>query len=386
MKQFLIPFKKIIRKLKKITNNSNKVKEKKRFKKVLISLIIICFFGILSIFTFYMMNIKRVSNSTEIKDVVINEGTISSIAKTLKDNNLIKNITIFKVYVKLNGRENLKAGTYEFSENMDMKEIVDILYDGSKINPDEVLVTFKEGINIRTFAKIVSEKTNNSYDSIITLMNDNNYIDELISEYWFLTDNIKNKDIYYPLEGYLYPNTYALSSKDADIKDIISKVLEETNKKLSPYKEEINNSNYSIHEIISLASIVELEVANPKDRKDVAGVFLNRLNSKAYPTLGSDASSYYGAKIDDWKNNPLTYKELNDCSNKYNTRCPSNIGLPVGPICNPSIESIEAVIYPNKHNYYYFVNDCDGKLYLSENESVHLTTINKLKREDNWCA
>ena len=142
----------------------------------------------------------------------------------------------------------------------------------------------------------------------------------------------------------------------------------------------------SFHQIITLSSVVELEVANPNDRKDVAGVFLNRLNSNSGYSLGSDASSYYGAKIDDWRNTPLTYRELNDCSNKYNTRCASKVGLPVGPICNPSIESVEAVLYPSKHDYYYFVNDCSGKLYLSENEKVHLNTINKLKREDNWCA
>ena len=79
-----------------------------------------------------------------------------------------------------------------------------------------------------------------------------------------------------------------------------------------------------------------------------------------------------------------SYKELNDCKNKYNTRCSSNTGLPIGPICNPGIESIEATINPDKHEYYYFVTDCNGKVYLTKNSTEHNNIINKLKKEDNW--
>ena len=386
MRQFLNLSKKKTRKKKKKSRSFGKVEEKKRFKKILLALIVMCAFGMLSILSFYLISMRKVSNSSELKDITIEEGYISDIAKTLKENNLIRNITMFKVYTRLSGKTNLKAGNYQLSEDMGTKKIIDILSDGSKTNPNEISITFKEGINVRQFALIVSEKTNNSYDDVMSIFSDSEYTDSLIKEYWFLTDDIKNKDIYYPLEGYLYPDTYRFNNKDVDVKDIIEKVLKETDKKLSKYKEDITSSKYNIHEIISLASIVELEVANPNDRKDVAEVFLNRLNSKSYPTLGSDASSYYGAKIDDWRNNPLTYKELNDCTNKYNTRCSSNVGIPVGPICNPSIESIEAVLHPSEHDYYYFVNDCSGKLYLSENETVHNNTINKLKREKNWCA
>ena len=378
------------RKKKKRTSKINgRVEEKKRFKKVLLALIVMGIFSMLSITTFYFINMKKVSNDGTQKEIVIESGIngyVSNIAKKLKKENLIRNITMFKVYARLSGKTNLKAGSYKLSENMGVKKIIDILSEGTKRNPDEITITFKEGNNVRKFALSVSEKTNNSYDDVLNTISDSEYIDSLIEKYWFLTTDIKNKDIYYPLEGYLYPDTYAFNNKEVSIKDIITKLLDEIDNKLSKYKDDINNSKYSVHEIITLASIVELEVANPNDRKDVAEVFLNRLDSRSYPTLGSDASSYYGAKIDDWKNNPLTYKELNDCKNKYNTRCSSNIGIPVGPICNPSIESIEAVLHPTEHDYYYFVNDCEGKLYLSENETVHNSTINKLKRENNWCA
>ena len=133
---------------------------------------------------------------------------------------------------------------------------------------------------------------------------------------------------------------------------------------------------------MTLASIIELEAGNA-DRKDVAGVFYNRLDANW--TLGSDVTTYYGSKIDDFSYS-LTKNELNDCSNKYNTRCNKNAGLPVGPISNPGKVSIEATINPNSHDYYYFVADCKGKTYLTKNSSEHANIINKLKNENNWCA
>lgn len=355
----------------------------KKFRNIAVGLVVIMFTFIITLCTYYNINMSKVSNNDNVKEVTIDEGSIDSIARNLKENNLIKNVTIFKVYTYLTNKTNLKAGVYELKENMGVKKIVDILENGQTSNGGGI--TFKEGINIRMVAKLISENTNNDYEDVLTYINNKEYIDTLISKYWFLTEDIKNTNIYYPLEGYLYPNTYSIS-KDSKINTIIELMLDETDKKLTEYKTDIESNSLSIHEIITLASVVELEVSNKDDRKSVAEVFYNRLNSKSFPTLGSDATSYYGAKIDKWTSGKLTSKELNDCSNKYNTRCPTNIGLPVGPIGNPSIESIEAVLHPEKHNYYYFVNDCDGKLYMTKTQNEHNNIINKLKRENNWCA
>mgnify|MGYP000363343189 CR=1 FL=1 len=354
----------------------------KRFRNIALALVVISFFSVVAVCTFYNINMAKVSNDNTLKEVTIKAGSINSIANTLKENNLIKNITIFKVYTRLTNKTSLKAGTYNFSEDMGVKKIVSLLEEGKT---SENNITFKEGINVRGIAKLISKKTNNSYDSVMALMNDNNYIDELISKYWFLTNDIKNKNIYYSLEGYLFPDTYRFNNREVTTEEIFTKMLDEMDKKLSKYKDEINKSDLSVHEIITLASVVELEGAKATDRKGVAGVFYNRLASSAYPTLGSDATTYYASKIDDWSYS-LTYKELNDCKNKYNTRCSSNTGLPVGPICNPGIESIEATINPDKHEYYYFVADCNGKVYLTKNSTEHNNIINKLKKEDNWCA
>lgn len=357
----------------------------KNFRNMAIILLVVFTTVTLALGVYYKVNMTGTSNSDTKKIVNIEEGTINDIAKTLKDNNLIKNVSIFKVYIKLTNKSNLKAGTYELSENMGVEKIVKILEKGTKYNPNEISITFKEGINIRKIATLISENTNNSYDDVIKKASDETFINTLIDKYWFLTEDIKNKNIYYSLEGYLFPDTYRFNNREVTTEEIFTKMLDEMDKKLSKYKDEINKSDLSVHEIITLASVVELEGAKATDRKGVAGVFYNRLASSAYPTLGSDATTYYASKIDDWSYS-LTYKELNDCKNKYNTRCSSNTGLPIGPICNPGIESIEATINPDKHEYYYFVADCNGKVYLTKNSTEHNNIINKLKKEDNWCA
>ena len=340
---------------------------------------------IIGICSYYNNKVAPVSDDDTLKEITISEGTIESIGVTLKEYNLIKDVTMFKVYIRLTNKTNLKAGIYNLSENMGVEKIVSILEEGSTINPDEISITFKEGINIRKVASLISENTNNSYNDVINKINDKEYINSLIDKYWFLTEDIKKSGIYYPLEGYLFPNTYRFTNKDVSIEDIFAKMLNETERKLSKYKDVINNSSLNIHELITLASIVELEGANASDRRGVAGVFYNRLNSPAYPTLGSDATTYYGSKIDDWTVS-LTYSELDDCSNKYNTRCNLNTGLRIGPVCKPAIESIVATLEPEKNDYYYFVADCKGEVYLTRTSYEHNNIINKLKRENNWCA
>lgn len=356
----------------------------KKYKMVviiaLVALVVIAF----SIGFYYKYQISPVSRDSEKVIVEIKAGSVSSIGDTLYENGLIRSKLMFKIFVKLNGVNNLKASTYELDKNMSLKEIIDVLEEGNAYNPDEIRITFKEGLNVRKIAKLIEENTNNSYDDVLNLMDDDSYIDTLINKYWFLTDEIKNEKIYYPLEGYLFPNTYAFLNVDVDVKTIIEKMLDETDKQLTKYKNDIEDSQYSIHELITLASIVELEGASASDRASVAGVFHNRIKDKW--TLGSDVTTYYYLKIDDFKQSLNGNKNLYTCDNAYNTRCTSFVGLPVGPISNPGVESIEGTINYREHDYYYFVADCSGKTYLNKNATGHYNTISKLKNEGNWCA
>jgi len=355
-----------------------------KLKRIVIALVILGVSFCVFLFCFYQYNLTNVSNDKTDKIVTIEAGSISSIGKTLKKHNLIRNEFIFKLYTKINNIDNLQASTYKLNESMSLKDIVEILKKGNSYNPDEIFITFKEGKNIRSIATTISEKTNNTYDDVINKVNDETYINSLIDKYWFLTDEIKNKKIYYDLEGYLFPDTYYFLNKDVSIETIIETMLDETDNKLSPYKEKINNLDLSIHEFFTLSSIVELEGASANDRKSVAGVFYNRINSNW--VLGSDVTTYYALKIDDFKVSLTEDIGLYKCDNAYNTRCKTFVGLPVGPICNPGIESLLAVLEPTVHNYYYFVADCTGKTYLSKNELEHRDIINKLIKENNWCV
>ena len=158
-------------------------------------------------------------------------------------------------------------------------------------------------------------------------------------------------------------------------------MLDEMDKKLSTYKNDIVNNKYTAHEILTLASIVELEGANSDDRAGIAGVFYNRLNNNIQ--LGSDVTTYYAAKIE-LSDRDLYQYEIDDANN-YNTRSSHLAGkLPIGPICNPSIKSIEAVLYPESHDYYYFVSDINGKTYFSKNYQEHLSTRDDLIEAGLW--
>ena len=352
--------------------------------KIIVAFLIFMLILILSLGFYYNYNLRAVSKKSEPVIVEIKEGSIYSIGETLYKNKLIRNKFIFKLYVKLNKITDLKASTYEFNKNQSLKKIIAMLQKGNSYNPNEVRITFKEGLNVRKIAKLIEENTNNTYDDVLNLMEDSEYIDELISKYWFLTDSIKNTKIYYPLEGYLFPNTYAFLNKDVTVKEIIETMLKEEEKQLDKYKDKIEESDLSIHELITLASIVELEGANADDRAGVAGVFYNRI--KDGWVLGSDVTTYYYLKIDDFKTSLNGNPNLYTCDKAYNTRCTSFVGLPVGPVSNPGSESIDASINYTKHNYYYFVADCKGKTYLNKDSNGHYNTIQKLKNEGNWCA
>ena len=334
---------------------------------------------------YYNYETSPVSKNSEKVVVEIPQNTTASeIGQILKDKGVIKSTLFYKIYLKLNGINDLKASTYELDKNMRLSEIIDIIKKGNSYKPDQITITFKEGLNVRKIAKLVEEETNNTYDSFMELMNDNDYIDSLIDEYWFLTKDIKNTKIYYPLEGYLFPNTYAFNNKDVTPKEIVKTMLDETDRELSKFKEVLSGSKYTIHEIMTLASIVELEGANSDDRASVAGVFYNRIENDW--SLGSDVTTYYYLKIDNFKQSLNGNKNLYTCDNAYNTRCTTFKGLPVGPISNPGLESINATINYKKHDYFYFVADCNGKTYLNKNSTGHYNTIQKLKNENNWCV
>lgn len=348
--------------------------------------------GISSLFSFivvfccvvillYSNGIKAVSGDSSLVEFEVIEGNnYYNIASDLKSAGLIKSEFWYKVYIKLNDTPNIQIGVYKLSKNMSVSEIINQL-SYSSYNPNSVTITFKEGYNFDDIIDQIEKNTNNNKDDVIALLNDNSYIDSLIEKYWFISDEIKNENIYYALEGYLYPNTYQFKNKDVSVEEIFSALLNETEKKLSLYRDKINESSYTIHQLLTLASIVELEGVNSEDRTKIAGVFYNRLNSNM--NLGSDVTTYYGARVK-MSERDLYVSELQD-NNGYNTRSSSMAGkLPIGPICNPSIDSIKAVLYPEESDYYYFIADKNKKTYFTKSSVEHLAKKNELIEAGLW--
>lgn len=309
--------------------------------------------------------------------------TYSSLGKTLYEKKLIRSELIYKIYIKLFlNNSHLEKGEYNLNQTMSLEEIIEILKKGNNYNPETVKIKFVEGLNARQIAKIISENTNNNYEDVIRLLEDKTFAKKMINQYWFLTDEILNSKIYYPLEGYLFPDTYEFLNKDVKAETIIKTLLNEFEKKIEPYKEKIEKSRFNLNEIIILASIAELESLPGTDRKLVVGVFVNRIDNNI--SLGSDMTAYYAYKLDNI-NEGLTYQEFQNCSNPYNTRCNSKLGLPVGPISNPGIDSIKGAIEYENKGYLYFVADCRGKTYFSSSYTEFESTINKLKNQGLWC-
>lgn len=356
--------------------------EKKTKKIMIISIaiiLIVLIWTIIGIFTWYYNGTKPVQKENgQIIRVEIEEGSGTiAIAELLEQKQVIKSANVMKLYVKLNNLQSLQAGKYDLNNSEDLASILNHIEKGEIVN-EEVKITFVEGKNMRSVAKAIADKTVNTEQDVFDLLADEEYIDSLIEKYWFLTEDIKNESIYYPLEGYLIPDTYIFENEEVSVKTIFNVMLNYMAKFLTAHEDEIT---YNIHELITLSSIAELEGVSQEDRKEIVGVLVNRLNQGM--SLGSDVTAYYAFKIDMGERD-LYAKELKT-QNPYNTRGPNMEGkLPVGPICNPSKEAILATLDYKKTDNLYFVADKNKKVYFTKTNEEHINLINQLKQEGLW--
>ena len=350
----------------------------KKNKKLIVILSVIVGLILVGVVTLVIL-LSPVSKSSDIVEFIVKKGEgKEKIVDNLKDAKLIKSKYATFVYIVLSGKKNLQAGSYEFSRNMSVKDIITSLSTGDVVNvkKDEVRITFKEGDTLKNFVTMVANETNIDYDGAIKKLSDKAYLKGLIADYWFLTDNILDEDIYFPLEGYLYPETYNFY-KETSIEQVIRKVLNVTNERLEPIKSKIENSKYNIHELLTIASIAEKEANTNSDRVMVTQVIYKRLGLNM--ALGMDVTSYYGVQKE--MTEAITQLDLND-KNPYNTRVTTFIGLPVGPICNPSIGSINAALEPADTDYLYFVADINtGKVYFAKTNEEFNVLVKKYVKQ-----
>lgn len=310
----------------------------------------------------YQINVRPSSDKTNII-FFINEGEgVNQISEKLSQQGLIKNKLAFETSIWLWGKENkIIAGRHNLNKNITIRQLTRIITTNPAYR--EVEIRIIEGWNSQKIASYLEEQGLFKAEEFL------NYITAtdagLIENYPVLNDLPFGKS----LEGYLHPDTYRVYY-DATPANVVRKMLGNFEQKLTPdLREEIARQNKTFFEVITLASIVEKEVATEEDQKIVAGIFLKRLRDN-YP-LQSDATvNYITGK-------GLVQPSFDDTKidHPYNTY--KYVGLPPGPIANPGLASIMAVIYPNNTPYYYFLTTPDGQVIYSKTYGEHL--VNKRK-------
>lgn len=316
-------------------------------KKVLIIIASVVVLVIASVLLWYNLSLTKVSNDSEIVSFTVEVGTSTKdIVNNLYDAGLIKSKFASLIYIKLHNSK-LLASTYNLSKSMNTKEIIRELNMGNA-KANTYHITFVEGMRFPEYLQQIADNYNWEVADLVKKSSDKDFLKELIDKFWFVDDSILNDDLYYPLEGYIFPDTYEFY-KTATFEEIITKMIEETGIKIADYKEKIETSNYSFHELLTMASIIEKEAVKKDDRYQVAQVIYKRLDLNM--NLGMDVTTYYGMKKS--LKEALTQQDL-DNVNPYNTRLSTKKDLPVGPICSPSIMSIDAAINPADTDYIYF--------------------------------
>lgn len=321
-----------------------------------VSIIIGIIFVVLLVYgyKFYSSSINYALNPSGTNRVVIDihQGdNADDVANELYKKGLIKSTSIFNMYLKQNNlASSLKAGRIVLQENYNLKEIVETIVEGKS---EEFPVTFLEGWTLEQMVDHLAENGLTTKEEflmcIATCEFDFNYIPETY------------------LEGYLYPDTYFVNIDSYSDEVMIQRMINTLGTRLNEYWSDVNSNDKSFEEIMIMASIIEREERDPRERPTVAGILWNRYDIGM--GLGADATVLYALGR---TSGGLTYDDL-QVDSPYNTR--KYAGLPPTPICNPSISSILAALYPEDTNYFYYLHDSSGEVHYATTLEGH--NINK---------
>ena len=310
---------------------------------------------------YYTMGLRPVDpNSDEEVVVDIPNGTgASAIVEILDDAGLVKNKFCAKINSRIGHYNGLQANTYIFSPSMSFQEIMGAINTGDFNYVSKESIEVKDGARLQQVAAAVSEKLPYSTEEILAVWADESYLSELIERYWFLTDDILDKDVMFPLEGYLYADTYYVTD-NMTLESFTEMCLDRMDEELSARRNDIEATRFSVHEFLTLTSIVTKE-ARADDQAKVAGVFMNRLDSGM--SLGSDVTVCYIFQEDRVE---LKVSQLESTS-PYNTR--KYAGLPPGPICQVIGDAMDAVLNYEKSDNIFFFADEDGVVHYYKNQA-----------------
>ncbi|MFW2488057.1 endolytic transglycosylase MltG [Clostridium chromiireducens] len=302
-------------------------------------------------------------STTNVEDsylIIKSESSLEDISKQLQDKSIVKSKNMFFIYTKLSGiNNNVNGGNFIVKPYTSYKELLLKLQRGQS---DFSVVTIPEGFTFYQIAERLEENTAIKKDNFLMVSISNLTSNSLV---------LKKTNTYYGLEGFLYPDTYYIPN-EATEKDIANLMFNRFNSVFSgKYINRAKELGLDIEEVITIASLIEKEAANDNERSKIAGVIYNRMK-KDMP-LQIDASVIYAITKGKTTMQKVLYDDLK-IKNAYNTYV--NKGLPPGPIASPGKPSIEAALYPEKHDYLYYVANGDGHVF-SKTYEEHLDNVKK---------
>jgi UPF0755 protein len=326
--------------------------------RVILSIVGITFLAGLLIFTgfaFYLLEPGK--QGAPVQVFVIEEGmTLSQVAAALETKGLIGSRRLLLLWARPMGYgRHLKSGEYLLSASMPPLKILEIISSGKVMTH---VVTIPEGFSREQIALLLEGMGLADKGAFMTLSGD--------------PETAKAYGITGPgLEGYLFPDTYRFS-RGMPPKAIVDIMVKRFFSVMGPFMETVHRSGMSLEQVVTLASIVEKETGSAEERPLIAGVFLNRLERNM--RLESDPTVIYG--IDPFDGN--LKKEDLQTHTPYNTYLIS--GLPPGPIANPGLDAIKAVLFPDRTEYLYFVSKNDGSHYFSKTLSDHQKAVRRYQK------
>lgn len=317
--------------------------------------------------------------STETVEVEVPLGAGSGyIGELLEENGLVRSSTIFRFYTRFKNESSFQAGTYTLSPSQSIDELIETLQTGKVIVVPDIKLVIPEGFTIDQVIARLAKVADIPKEEISEQLSDREYIQSLVNEHEMLTDEVLQEGIYHPLEGYLFPATYEFN-KGVTLNEIIDEMLLPTESMYQEYKDRLADSGRTFHETLALASVVEKEAVSTEDRKEIAGVFENRLNDGM--KLQSDPTVWYGT------GETSIFTSFADLENDslYNTY--RYEGIPIGPIAAVSRDAFEAVLNPNDtENIYFYARPPregfpNGEVLFEVDYEDHQQNVNKYRSE-----
>lgn len=285
--------------------------------------------------------------------------SVRAVQSILKENKILPRLTAFRLFIRLFGFQNrIKAGEYSFSPSDPLPRIIAKLLIGETVPLRQIRVTFPEGTSIYKMGIILKDNGFDRWQDFQGLVNEG-ITATLREKHWGIFKYVPSES----LEGYLFPDTYQVF-KNASAEALAEAMLQRFEEMVLPFwGKSMYDAKMSLHETLTLASIIEKEARQPSERPVISSVFHNRL--RIGMPLAADPTIKYALE----RPSKRVYLDQLSVKSPYNTY--KRKGLPPGPICNPGLESIRAAIYPAKTDYLYFVAKPDGSHVFSKTWQEH---------------